>query len=679
MLRLFTLLFTVFHFFTVIPQNETGKPGLKDRVVPSGKLDKKEFKSEKPAFELLPNKNYSFSQVLHDKSLAFQKTDTLHTSTHQSYWCRFEVTPPGDGGEDFYVDFSPCPRLTLYYFDHVNNSWVTIENGMKSTSKTRNYKLRCRLKRGEKNTVYLKIDLEGFGEKNDFFLGALYVNPAERIDEKESFLFISFLITLAIILVNFIVISIDYIILRDKTHLYFLLLLLSFGIYITGFHKFFNIMTGFRIFKAHIVSADRYFFIELNDVIVSCSLLLIITAYYKLAKTMLDTQNELKKGYLFVKAAIWCFFALYAISFGFSFWTDFYFHTTGLFLANIVLIIIIASIFILGIRSLKYKRKNARLFLISNSLPFLIIIFSAVYLSIYNYNSSQMMLLPYLGILFFTFAFTIALSIRNSYIRIDLNNQEIVAKTLEIENEKIRIQNEYVTLKNKEAERFNALNQKIFSVISHDFKGPIVTLKSLLNKSELISKDNPMVDMYIRDIYSQLNQSDEILESLLDWAKAELSITLTDNRQAAILPLVHKIRQQLDAKLKEKSLELSCDIDEKAVIDLPGEVFTIVLRNLVSNAIKFSHEGGHIKIAHENDKLHVSDSGKGIDPQKLALLFQKQVAPGLGTKFESGFGLGLYLCNELLQKNEAGLSAENMASGGARFTIHAESVKTAIA
>ncbi|HEY1039028.1 MAG TPA: tetratricopeptide repeat-containing sensor histidine kinase [Bacteroidia bacterium] len=223
---------------------------------------------------------------------------------------------------------------------------------------------------------------------------------------------------------------------------------------------------------------------------------------------------------------------------------------------------------------------------------------------------------------------------------------------------------------NKELERLNTLNQKIFSVISHDFKGPITTLKLLLQKNELIASDNPLVNMYIKDVNHQLHQSDEILESLLDWAKAELQIKFSDAKTSDLLSTVEKVIQQQQVKLNSKNLVIQNKISSDVELPLPGEVLTIVLRNLVSNAIKFSYEGQSIEISYSNGSVYVKDAGKGIDTPKLEKLFTKQLAPGIGTSQETGFGLGLYMSNELLAQFKAKLKAENNPGGGSTFSIH---------
>ncbi len=226
-----------------------------------------------------------------------------------------------------------------------------------------------------------------------------------------------------------------------------------------------------------------------------------------------------------------------------------------------------------------------------------------------------------------------------------------------------------IELQNKDLERQHLLNQKIFSVISHDFKGPISTLKSMISRKDLVNSDNELFNMYIKDISSQLNQSDEIIESLLNWAKNELNISINKAILSNVYELTEKIIQQLKQQTETKNLTISNEIDKALKLKLPPDVLTIVLRNLISNAIKFSYNSTVIYISNNGNNILVKDSGQGIDKKQLERLFVKQVASYVGTQHEAGFGIGLYMSNELLTKYNAKITAKNNDEGGCTFEI----------
>jgi two-component system, sensor histidine kinase and response regulator len=236
-------------------------------------------------------------------------------------------------------------------------------------------------------------------------------------------------------------------------------------------------------------------------------------------------------------------------------------------------------------------------------------------------------------------------------------------------NRSLALQKIQIEDTNKELQRLNLLNQKIFSVISHDFKGPITTLKLMLSNDAIKKTENSTVAPYLREIGSQLEQSDAMLESLLDWAKTELKIKAGEHKLYTVYDLVSEVVGQLQSKLDEKELTAVVSIDNAIRIDFPREVLKIVFRNIISNAIKFSNPKSSIEISFSDNKLTVKDYGKGMPKNKLDKLFNQAINPGLGTFQESGFGIGLYLSYELMQKNNGTIIAQNNKDTGCTFSI----------
>ncbi len=214
-------------------------------------------------------------------------------------------------------------------------------------------------------------------------------------------------------------------------------------------------------------------------------------------------------------------------------------------------------------------------------------------------------------------------------------------------NNQLIDQKEIIEKNNKDLNRFNVLNQRVFSVISHDFKGPLNTLKLLLkNYSEDKNHD---IENYIKDISNQINQSDDVLNNLLEWSRSELEnneIEISFN----LKELIEEILNELRIRIKEKGIlvfQKNTDTD----IIYNKSALKIILRNLISNAIKYSFHEGIIEIAFTNDTILITDNGKGIKKDLLEKIFKKKVASSMGTNFETGFGIGLYLSYELIRKN----------------------------
>ncbi|MDX6191682.1 HAMP domain-containing sensor histidine kinase [Flavobacterium sp. Fl-318] len=236
-------------------------------------------------------------------------------------------------------------------------------------------------------------------------------------------------------------------------------------------------------------------------------------------------------------------------------------------------------------------------------------------------------------------------------------------------NAALQVQKEEIELKNKDLKRLNLLHQKIFTVISHDFKEPITTLRILLNKDEIVRNENKIVSSYIKAISQQLEQSDGMLTSLLDWAKMELVATVSPDNEIRLYDHITIACKELLKQAKAKNIKIENDISKDTVIVFNPMVLSIVLRNIINNAIKFSYEDSTICIEYADNEITVKDSGKGIEQKKLQKLFKQNINPGIGTNLESGFGIGLYLCQELMLKNKGTLDVLNNESDGCTFII----------
>lgn len=242
--------------------------------------------------------------------------------------------------------------------------------------------------------------------------------------------------------------------------------------------------------------------------------------------------------------------------------------------------------------------------------------------------------------------------------------------------QEIEIKNLEIEMKNKELERLHHLNQKIFSVISHDFRGPILSLQLLM---DTVEKENTPADLarYTRDISQQLVYASQTLDNLLNWARTEINIHMNDQTRANAYVISNEIISHFRSMAEKKQVRIVNDIPPTLVLPIPEDVLRIVFRNLISNAIKYSFENSDVKIYYDPDSqiITVKDYGIGIDDDKLNKLFSKNIESSLGTWQESGFGLGLYITHELLYRFGGQIRASRHKYGGTEFTIFILRVK----
>lgn len=229
--------------------------------------------------------------------------------------------------------------------------------------------------------------------------------------------------------------------------------------------------------------------------------------------------------------------------------------------------------------------------------------------------------------------------------------------------------NKILELTNLDLKRQHLLNQQIFTVISHDFKGPISTLRILLSKKLNLNEHPELIQDYVKDIGSQIEHADSMLDNLLDWSKNELGFKSNEHSVTDLNQLIEMICKQLHSKISEKKLIIKNEILPNTSFPFRSDVLNIVLRNILSNAVKFSFEQGEINISSTLNSISITDFGKGISSKDINKLFKQKMDANLGTNNEIGFGIGLYFSAELLKKHGADIEVESELRKFTRFTI----------
>src|SRR5690606_20378320 len=142
-----------------------------------------------------------------------------------------------------------------------------------------------------------------------------------------------------------------------------------------------------------------------------------------------------------------------------------------------------------------------------------------------------------------------------------------------------------------------------------------------------------------------VHNANTVLNNLLNWARTEIAVESFDKSDSVVEDVFEKTASEFAEKLNEKELELKRDIPARATIGMPHDILQIAMRNLISNAIKFSNKGAAVEISFDDHKkkLVVKDFGVGIPAEKTGRLFSNQVNAAVGTHKEEGFGIGLYI------------------------------------
>lgn len=232
----------------------------------------------------------------------------------------------------------------------------------------------------------------------------------------------------------------------------------------------------------------------------------------------------------------------------------------------------------------------------------------------------------------------------------------------------------------QELHALNASKDKFFAIISHDLKVPF---HSILGLSELLETRLSAPELapfkeLATSIHNSAKNTYKLLENLLQWSLLETGKTNLEPVKMALNALIFDSINVLYAAAKNKSLQLHSNLDgmENITVFADAHMMHSVLRNLISNAIKFSPPGRDIEVSADIlsvggcVKITVSDNGVGMSEQHLRELFQTEYYTNTnGTQGEQGTGLGLLLCKQFIERNGGTIQAESEKGKGSVFSF----------
>lgn len=229
----------------------------------------------------------------------------------------------------------------------------------------------------------------------------------------------------------------------------------------------------------------------------------------------------------------------------------------------------------------------------------------------------------------------------------------------------------------KYAEELKQLNQtkdKFFSIIAHDLKNPFITI---LGFSDLLLSDYAELSdeeklFYVSEMKKSAEVSHNLLQNLLQWSRSQTGRIDFNPQKLDLLELVNENFLLLEMTAEKKQIQLQQQIKGRQFIYADKDMIETVLRNLLTNAIKFSNRNSVINVNAVIDRdfteIEVVDSGIGIDQKTIDTLFRLDAThSSSGTENESGTGLGLILCKEFVEKNKGTIRVESEQGKGSKF------------
>lgn len=248
-----------------------------------------------------------------------------------------------------------------------------------------------------------------------------------------------------------------------------------------------------------------------------------------------------------------------------------------------------------------------------------------------------------------------------------------INKELELLNEEINAQMELTSAQNTELERLNAIKNKFFSIISHDLRGPINTLQTLLS----IYREGDIKEKELRMLLGRLEDTilttGAFLDNLLEWSKSQLEGIVVRPEDFDVKDTIADNLHLFQTKIEVKGLNVINNVKQRVVVHADPNMIRLVIRNIVSNSVKFCKNGDEIEIntlvENNNAVITIKDTGPGINEAEVEKLFSLEYAVSVNDQGEKGNRLGLILCKDMIAQNNGTLTLQTKLGIGTTFTI----------
>ena len=227
-----------------------------------------------------------------------------------------------------------------------------------------------------------------------------------------------------------------------------------------------------------------------------------------------------------------------------------------------------------------------------------------------------------------------------------------------------------------ELKNINKAKDRLFSIIAHDLRSPFTGLIGfsdyLVEDIEELTSDE--IKTYAKKINEASKNIYNLLENLLEWSRIERGSITPEFEEFDINAVIESAIYILRANASNKEITIVNNIDKALYVYADQNMVSSVIRNILSNAIKFTYTGKSIYIYGSKEaeyiEIKVRDEGKGMDEKTRSMLFDPMLhVSELGTRNEKGSGLGLIICKELIEKNGGKISCESEPEKGSTFIV----------
>jgi len=253
--------------------------------------------------------------------------------------------------------------------------------------------------------------------------------------------------------------------------------------------------------------------------------------------------------------------------------------------------------------------------------------------------------------------------------------QQHINQLLAEKNKEITRQQENLNAQAAKLNELNSLKDRLIGVLAHDLRAPISTLRGLFG---LMTDENLSSEEFVKltpKVFNKLENTSDFLDTLLFWINSQVDETKNKIVSFSLADLVSRELQHLEDKLQQKNLSIQQNISPKAIALADPNSVRIVIHNFLTNAIKFSNHDSVIEASARVEDQKVifclKDHGIGMSADYLNMLFKSHVNSSNGTDNETGSGMGLLFCKDLIEKQKGKIWAESVLGTGTKlcFTL----------
>lgn len=258
---------------------------------------------------------------------------------------------------------------------------------------------------------------------------------------------------------------------------------------------------------------------------------------------------------------------------------------------------------------------------------------------------------------------------------LNINNETVILSSINDITKRKKIE-EALQLSEKQLKASNATKDKFFTIIAHDLRSPF---NSIIGFSDLLyhnlhKYDIFKIEKFTEQINSTAKQTLILLDNLLNWARTQTGQISYNPQKIFLQKLINETVAIINTSAKIKNIELNTPQSAEITLTADKNMLETIIRNLISNALKFTYAGGQINIYYIINTQHVEiiveDNGIGMNQETIQNLFKIETnTSSLGTNYEKGSGLGLILCYEFVEKHNGKIWVNSEPNKGSQFHV----------